>query len=101
MVVGLAIDFPGLDAVKMLFGRLCSMALAPPLILLVVLLTSNSRVMGERVNSFALRISGVNHLRADERRDRWNDRELTLQPQSRDSQKHKSMRVDELLESRR
>src|SRR5215471_16023768 len=59
MVVGLAIDFAGLNAVKMLFwSAVLNGALAPPLILLVVLLTSNRRVMGERVNSSVLRILG-------------------------------------------
>jgi NRAMP (natural resistance-associated macrophage protein)-like metal ion transporter len=59
MVGGLAIDFVGLDAVKMLFwSAVVNGALAPPLILLVVLLTSNRRVMGERVNSSVLRILG-------------------------------------------
>jgi Mn2+/Fe2+ NRAMP family transporter len=59
MVGGLAIDFAGLDAVKMLFwSAVLNGALAPPLILLVVLLTSNRRVMGERVNSPALKSLG-------------------------------------------
>src|SRR5215471_4625195 len=59
MVGGLAIDFAGLDAVKMLFwSAVVNGALAPPLILLVVLLTSNRRVMGEHVNSSVLRILG-------------------------------------------
>jgi Mn2+/Fe2+ NRAMP family transporter len=59
MVGGLAIDFAGLDAVKMLFwSAVLNGALAPPLILLVVLLTSNSQVMGERVNSSVLRVLG-------------------------------------------
>jgi Mn2+/Fe2+ NRAMP family transporter len=59
MVGGLAIDFAGLDAVKMLFwSAVVNGALAPPLILLVVLLTSNARVMGERVNPSFLRILG-------------------------------------------
>jgi Mn2+/Fe2+ NRAMP family transporter len=59
MVGGLAINFAGLDAVKMLFwSAVLNGALAPPLILLVVLLTSNKRVMGERVNSSVLRILG-------------------------------------------
>ena len=59
MVGGLVIDFAGLDAVKMLFwSAVLNGALAPPLILLVVLLTSNKRVMGERVNSSVLRILG-------------------------------------------
>jgi Mn2+/Fe2+ NRAMP family transporter len=52
MIGGLAIDFAGLDAVKMLFwSAVVNGALAPPLILLVVLLTSDRRVMGERINS--------------------------------------------------
>jgi NRAMP (natural resistance-associated macrophage protein)-like metal ion transporter len=56
MAGGLAIDFAGLDALKMLFwSAVVNGALAPPLILLVVLLTSNRRVMGERINSPLLR----------------------------------------------
>lgn len=59
MIGGLAIDFAGLDAVKMMFwSAILNGALAPPLILLVVLLTSNRRVMGERVNPPLLRILG-------------------------------------------
>jgi Mn2+/Fe2+ NRAMP family transporter len=49
MLGGVAIDFAGLDAVRMMFwSAVVNGALAPPLILLVVLLTSNKRVMGER-----------------------------------------------------
>jgi len=56
MIGGLAIDFAGLDAIKMMFwSAVINGALAPPLILLVVLLTSDRRVMGERINSPALR----------------------------------------------
>src|SRR5262244_2310145 len=56
MVGGLAIDFAGLDAVKMMFwSAVVNGALAPPLILLVILLTSNRRVMSERTNSRLLR----------------------------------------------
>ena len=56
LIGGLAINFAGLDAVKMMFwSAVLNGALAPPLILLVVLLTSNPRVMGERVNSTLLR----------------------------------------------
>jgi Mn2+/Fe2+ NRAMP family transporter len=52
MVGGLAIDFAGLDAVKLMFwAAVVNGALAPPLILLVILVTSNRRVMGERVDS--------------------------------------------------
>lgn len=59
MIGGLAIDFAGLDAVKMMFwSAVVNGALAPPLIVLVVLLTSNRRVMGERFNSRLLRCLG-------------------------------------------
>jgi Mn2+/Fe2+ NRAMP family transporter len=59
MVGGLAIDFLGLDAVKMMFwSAVLNGALAPPLILLVILLTSNEEVMGEHRSSTWLRILG-------------------------------------------
>jgi len=51
MALGLALDYAGLDAVKMLFwSAVVNGVLAPPLIVLVVLLTSDRRVMGDRVN---------------------------------------------------
>jgi NRAMP (natural resistance-associated macrophage protein)-like metal ion transporter len=52
MTIGLAIDYAGFDAVKMLFwSAVITGALAPPLILLIVLLTNDRKVMGNRVNS--------------------------------------------------
>jgi len=60
MLVGLALDYAGLDAVKMLFwSAVVNGVLAPPLVILVVLLTSNRRVMGEHVNSRTLRFFGT------------------------------------------
>jgi Mn2+/Fe2+ NRAMP family transporter len=51
MVVGVALDYFKLDAVKMLFwSAVANGVLAPPLIVLVVLLTTDPSVMGERVN---------------------------------------------------
>lgn len=59
MMVGLAINYAGLDAVKMLFwSAVVNGVLAPPLILLIILLTSNPKVMGERVNGPLLKIGG-------------------------------------------
>jgi len=59
MAGGLAIDYVGIDAVKMLFwSAVLNGALAPPLILLVILLTNDRKVMGDRVNSPALSIIG-------------------------------------------
>jgi len=52
MTIGLVINYAGLDAVKMLFwSAVLNGVLAPPLILLVLLLTSDWRVMGDRVSS--------------------------------------------------
>jgi NRAMP (natural resistance-associated macrophage protein)-like metal ion transporter len=46
MALGLAIDYTGLDAIKMLFwSAVTNGILAPPLILLILLLTSDRRVM--------------------------------------------------------
>lgn len=51
VVVGLALDFVGFNAVQMLFySAVLNGILAPPLIVLVVLLTSDRTVMGEWVN---------------------------------------------------
>ncbi len=55
MVVGLALDFAGLNAVKMLFwSAVVNGVLAPPLVVLVVLLTSDKKVMGS-ADQFAWR----------------------------------------------
>ncbi len=59
MVIGLALNYVGLDAVKMLFWTaVINGVLAPPLILLVILLTSNPQVMGEHTNPPLLRTFG-------------------------------------------
>jgi NRAMP (natural resistance-associated macrophage protein)-like metal ion transporter len=59
MTIGLVINYIGLDAVKMLFwSAVVNGMLAPPLILLVLLLTSDPRVMGERVSTTMERAVG-------------------------------------------
>jgi NRAMP (natural resistance-associated macrophage protein)-like metal ion transporter len=59
MALGLALNYFGLNAVKMLFwSAVINGLLAPPLILLVILLTSSRKVMGEHVNSPVLRYLG-------------------------------------------
>jgi NRAMP (natural resistance-associated macrophage protein)-like metal ion transporter len=59
MVLGFALNYIGLNAVKMLFwSAVINGLLAPPLILLVILLTSSRKVMGEHVNSPVLRYLG-------------------------------------------
>lgn len=59
MLLGVVLDFGGFNAVAMLFwSAVLNGMLAPPLIVLVVLLTSDPRVMGRRVNPPLLRRLG-------------------------------------------
>lgn len=59
MLLGLALDFVGFNAVKMLFySAVLNGVLAPPLVVLVVLLTGKPEVMGKRVSSRLLRYLG-------------------------------------------
>jgi Mn2+/Fe2+ NRAMP family transporter len=59
MVLGLALNYLKLNVVQMLFWTaVVNGVLAPPLILLTVLLTSDSKVMGPHVNSPLLRWLG-------------------------------------------
>jgi NRAMP (natural resistance-associated macrophage protein)-like metal ion transporter len=59
MLVGLGLNYLGINAVKMLFwSAILNGVLAPPLIALVVLLTSSKKVMGDRANSLVLKILG-------------------------------------------
>jgi Mn2+/Fe2+ NRAMP family transporter len=59
MALGLGLNYAGLDAVKMLFwSAVLNGALAPPLLVLVVLLTSRADVMGEHRNGILLRWLG-------------------------------------------
>ena len=59
MLLGLAVDFAGFSAVSMLFwSAVVNGVLAPPLIALVTLLTSDASVMGTRTNPPLLRAAG-------------------------------------------
>ncbi len=59
IAVGLALDFAHLNAVKMLFwSAILNGLLAPPLVVMVVLLTSDKKVMGNRINSAGMRWLG-------------------------------------------
>jgi NRAMP (natural resistance-associated macrophage protein)-like metal ion transporter len=59
MALGLGLDYAGLNAVKMLFwSAVLNGALAPPLLVVVVLLTSRADVMGEHRNGPLLRWLG-------------------------------------------
>jgi Mn2+/Fe2+ NRAMP family transporter len=59
MAMGLGLDYAGMNPVKMLFwSAVLNGALAPPLVVLVVLLTSRADVMGEHRNGPVLRWLG-------------------------------------------
>ena len=59
MLLGLAINYVGLNAVKMLFwSAVTNGILAPPLILLILLLTSDRTVMGDQVSPMLERTLG-------------------------------------------
>jgi NRAMP (natural resistance-associated macrophage protein)-like metal ion transporter len=59
MLIGLVLNYAGFSAVRMLFwAAVLNGVLAPPLIILVVLLTSSRKVMGDRANPPLLRLLG-------------------------------------------
>jgi len=59
MILGLVLDYVGFNAVKMLFwSAVLNGVLAPPLIVLVVLLTSSQKIMGDRANPPVLKWLG-------------------------------------------
>ena len=59
VLVGLALNCLGLDAVQMLFwSAVLNGPLTPPLVLLVVLLTSDHKVMGKRANTSGAKVLG-------------------------------------------
>jgi NRAMP (natural resistance-associated macrophage protein)-like metal ion transporter len=59
VLVGLALNFAGLNAVKMLFwSAVLNGIMAPPLVVLVVLLTSDKKVMGKRANAPGAKVLG-------------------------------------------
>ena len=59
VIAGLALDYLGFNAVRMLFwAAVVNGVLAPPLVILVVLLTSDQKVMGRHVNSPILKFLG-------------------------------------------
>jgi Mn2+/Fe2+ NRAMP family transporter len=59
LALGLALDYAGFNAVSMLFwSAVLNGVLAPPLIIMVLLLTSNPKVMGSRSNPRWLALLG-------------------------------------------
>jgi Mn2+/Fe2+ NRAMP family transporter len=59
ILVGIAFDFARINAVKMLFwSAILNGLLAPPLVIMVVLLTSDRKVMGNQVHSPKMKVLG-------------------------------------------
>jgi NRAMP (natural resistance-associated macrophage protein)-like metal ion transporter len=59
VLIGFALVYAGFNAVKMLFwSAVLNGLLAPPLVVLVVLLTSNKQIMGRHVNSRTMKVLG-------------------------------------------
>ena len=59
LVLGLGLDYAGFNAVSMLFwSAVLNGVLAPPLIVIVLLLTSSAEVMGSRTNSRSMAALG-------------------------------------------
>ncbi|MFN2531958.1 MAG: divalent metal cation transporter [Pyrinomonadaceae bacterium] len=59
MLIGLALNFAGVNAVKMLFwAAVLNGLLAPALVALVVLSTNNKKIMGDSTNSPVLKWLG-------------------------------------------
>jgi len=59
LALGLALDYAGFNAVSMLFwSAVLNGVSAPPLVVIVLLLTSNPAVMGARVNPLWLAMLG-------------------------------------------
>ncbi len=59
MALGIAMNYAGLDAIRLLFTTaVINGVLAPPLILIVVMLTSDRTVMGDAVNSRSASVLG-------------------------------------------
>jgi len=60
MITGLALDYAGFNAIKMLFwSAVLNGLLAPPLIVIILLVCNNRRVMGEHVNGRLLNLLGI------------------------------------------
>ena len=59
LLIGLGLNYLGFDVVAMLFwSAVINGVLAPPLIIMVVLLSSSRNVMGDHVSGRALRLLG-------------------------------------------
>jgi NRAMP (natural resistance-associated macrophage protein)-like metal ion transporter len=60
MLTGMVLDFVGLNAIRMLFwSAVLNGVLAPPLIVIILLVCNNTRVMGKHVNGKLINALGI------------------------------------------
>ncbi len=60
MVAGMALEYSGVNAIKMLFtAAVVNGLLAPPLLVIIMMISNNPRVMGEHVNGRLLNLLGA------------------------------------------
>ncbi|MBL8188759.1 MAG: Nramp family divalent metal transporter [Acidobacteria bacterium] len=60
MIAGVLLDYSGVNAIKMLFwSAVLNGVLAPPLIVIILVVCNNQRVMGEHVNGRWLNLLGI------------------------------------------
>ena len=74
MLIGLALNYMGINAIAMLFwSAVVNGVLAAPLIAIVILLTGNPKVMGKRTSPVPVAIAGVDRRWGDDVRSRDHD----------------------------
>ncbi len=60
MVIGMGLNFAGINPMRMLFGAaVVNGVLAPPLIVIILLICNNRMVMGEKRNGWLINIGGI------------------------------------------
>ena len=60
MVIGMALNFAGVNPMRMLFGAaVVNGVLAPPLIVVILLICNNRKVMGEKRNGWIINTGGI------------------------------------------
>jgi NRAMP (natural resistance-associated macrophage protein)-like metal ion transporter len=60
MLIGLAINFVGLDSIKaLIYSAVLNGLVAPIVLVLIVILSSNKKIMGEYKNSLVIKVIGI------------------------------------------
>ncbi len=60
MLIGMGLNFAGINPMRMLFGAaVVNGVLAPPLIVVILLICNNRKVMGEKRNGWLINVGGI------------------------------------------